>query len=314
MNINCDELTILRIAKYYYLDGLSQKQIAEKENFHRSQISRILKMARELGYVKIEIALPSGNNTEQLGKQLELKLGLKQVWVAPALSKQEEPLEALGFFAARQLEKILPYCKNIGIGAGTTLYKTASCLKYQSTEEPLEFFSLVGYTGVNDIALQSNVLLESFARHFDGKCHFNNFPSYRRKDLMSPLDMSRYNDLMDSYKKLDTAVISIGGPLGISNPHFEEYPVEIHNLQEKLANPHGDLVGTVFFDNNEFLELPDYYISPSISIPTLQKIPNIICIAAGSEKVYSIISAARQKYINMLITDEATAKSLLKNA
>ena len=53
LNMNYDKMTMLRVAKYYYLDEMSQQEIAQKENIHRSQISRILKAARELGYVHL---------------------------------------------------------------------------------------------------------------------------------------------------------------------------------------------------------------------------------------------------------------------
>ena len=66
MTPNYDQLTILRIAKCYYLDGLSQQEIADKENIHRSQISRILKLARELGYVQIRICSPESVTADAL--------------------------------------------------------------------------------------------------------------------------------------------------------------------------------------------------------------------------------------------------------
>ena len=39
--------------------------------------------------------------------------------------------------------------------------------------------------------------------------------------------------------------------------------------------------------------------------------PNVICIAGGQQKVEAIISAAKQHYINVLITDEITALQML---
>ena len=80
---NCDNLTILRIAKYYYLDGLSQQEISERENIHRSQISRILKLARELGYVQIRICSPESYTAETLAQQVKQKTGLCEVYVVP---------------------------------------------------------------------------------------------------------------------------------------------------------------------------------------------------------------------------------------
>ena len=46
---------LILIAKLYYIDGLTQNEIAVKVHIHRSQISRMLKEARKLGLVKITV-------------------------------------------------------------------------------------------------------------------------------------------------------------------------------------------------------------------------------------------------------------------
>ena len=87
MNPNYDTMTVLRIAKYYYIDGLSQQEIAYKENIHRTQISRLLKQAREEGYVKIQISAPDSASADSIARELEHQLGLREVFVTPALSE-----------------------------------------------------------------------------------------------------------------------------------------------------------------------------------------------------------------------------------
>lgn len=314
MNLNYDKMTILRIAKYYYLDGLSQQEISTRENIHRSQISRILKLARELGYVQINIAMPDSYNADLLEKQLETALGLRQVLIAPTLTQQADQSESLYFFAARYLEKVLPISKNIGIGLGKTLYNIASQLTFQLSNVAPDFFSVVGSSGTDNSYLQNSVILDSFARHFSGRCHYNNFPVYLRRDMMSQLDLNRFCELQKAYQKLDTVVLSIGGSVDIANPYYEEFSLATKDTLLAFTRPHGDLLGHIFYDNHECYALPDEYLITSMSPQMLEKVPTVICIANGSQKVRSIISAIRQKYINVLITDEATGKSILQNS
>ena len=310
MNLNYDKMTILRIAKYYYLDGLSQQEIAVRENIHRSLISRILKLARESGYVQINIAIPDSYDTAILEKQLKEALGLRQVLIAPSLGQQPDQSEAFYFFAARHLEKILPYSKNIGVGLGKTLYNVASQFTFQSPDPAPDFFSVAGSSGTDNSYLQNSVVLDSFARHFNGHCHYNNFSIYMHRDRMSQLDLNRFYELQKSYEKLDTVVLSIGGPVKIPNPYFEEFSLAAKEFLPVFTRPHGDLLGHIFYDNHECYVLPDEYIITSMSPQMLKKVPNVICIASGSQKVHSIISAANQKYFNILITDEATGKAI----
>lgn len=314
MKQNDNQLSILRIAKYYYLDGLSQQEISEKENIHRSQISRILKQARERGYVKIRVSTPASYTADVLGSQLSELLGLKAVYVAPDMSSKADQSDALYFFAARQLEEILPDCQNIGIGLGKTLYHVASQLTSQQVDKPLKFFSVVGSSGTNNPYLQPSVILDNFARHFRGSCHYNNFSICQKRSMMSPIGVKRFEELQNAYQKLDTVVLSIAGPININYPYFDEFSLfsKKIDVSQALTKPHANLLGHVMYENHQSLQLPEDYFMTSMALSLLEKTENVICIAHGSEKVNPIISAARQHYIKVLITDVETAQALIQ--
>ena len=53
-----DMMQMYRIAKMYYVDNLTQQQIAVSENVSRSQISRLLDQARASGIVEITVRMP----------------------------------------------------------------------------------------------------------------------------------------------------------------------------------------------------------------------------------------------------------------
>ncbi len=316
MTLNYDKMVILRIAKYYYLDGLSQQEISDKESIHRSQISRILKLARELGYVQIRISAPDSYTADTLAKRVEHKLALEEVLVAPSLSPQTSQDESLYFFAARRLEEILPHCKNIGIGLGKTLYHVAAQLTTQRLDVQPDFYSVVGTSGTDNPYLQASVILDNFARPFHGRCHYNNFPICLSRAMMSPLDISRFQELQKAYQLLDTIVLSIGGPFNLEYPYLEEFSLVEKELDtaKALTRPHGNLLGHVFYNDGDILTLPDKYLLTSMSLALLRLVPKVICIAYGKHKADSIISAARHGYIKSLITDEATAQTILKNS
>jgi deoxyribonucleoside regulator len=314
MTRNFDKLTILRIAKYYYLDGLSQQEISDKENIHRSQISRILKLARELGYVQIRISSPESDTTESLAKQIKQKMGLREVYIAPSLTPQAEQEDSLYFFAARYLEELLSHSKKIGIGLGKTLYNVASQLSAQRLEERQDFYSVAGSSGTDNPYLQASVILDNFARQFNGRCHYNNFPICLERGRMSELETKRYRELQEAYQSLDTVVLSIGGPFNVEYPYLEEFSLMERgsDIAKALKRPHGNLLGHVLFEGGEHLSISDDYLITSMSLLLLEKTTNVICIACGKQKVRSIISAANNKYIKTLITDEPTAKCILQ--
>ena len=59
MDRNLDYTLLYRVAKAYYLDQKTQQEIADVENFSRSQISRILKKALDEGLVTYSLNFPA---------------------------------------------------------------------------------------------------------------------------------------------------------------------------------------------------------------------------------------------------------------
>ena len=78
-----DMMQMYRIAKMYYMDGLTQAQIAEAESISRSQISRLLDQARSRGIVEITVRMPGRISLNELRDDLIRELKLKDVAIAP---------------------------------------------------------------------------------------------------------------------------------------------------------------------------------------------------------------------------------------
>jgi len=68
-----DYTLLFRIAKAYYLDNKTQQEIAEIENFSRSQISRLLKRALDENLVRYTLNFPMNVDGEALQEQLRLQ-------------------------------------------------------------------------------------------------------------------------------------------------------------------------------------------------------------------------------------------------
>ena len=77
MNIFDDVSLLYTVAKYYYLDEYSQGDIAKLLNISRPQISRLLKRARELEIVKIEVSMPNNLQDNSISEKIKKYLDLK---------------------------------------------------------------------------------------------------------------------------------------------------------------------------------------------------------------------------------------------
>ena len=97
MSDRYDYPMLYRIAKSYYVDNLSQEQIAKCESISRPHVSRILAKARESGVVKFQVQMPKLDDTQQLAELLCERLGLQDVRLAcvprnPAMNKGTCPV------------------------------------------------------------------------------------------------------------------------------------------------------------------------------------------------------------------------------
>jgi len=70
-----------RIASHYYLDNLTQAQIAARMGLSRVRVVRLLKKARALGIVEIRIQTPPSLRTS-LETALVNRFGLRQALLA----------------------------------------------------------------------------------------------------------------------------------------------------------------------------------------------------------------------------------------
>ena len=130
MKTGPDSSTIYRIARYYYAEGLSQEEIAVKEGFSRSQISRLIDRARELGFVKISLVPPADLRTEESARELTEALHLRSVIVVPLRNSAgaDETTAAIATRAADFLVEILGEFKVVGLGwAKPSIKPPSSC-------------------------------------------------------------------------------------------------------------------------------------------------------------------------------------------
>ena len=74
---------IVKIAKMYYSDEKSQQEIANELNISRSNVSRILKLSRDMNIVNIRINDSSVRSFE-VCERLKEKFPLKEVIIAPS--------------------------------------------------------------------------------------------------------------------------------------------------------------------------------------------------------------------------------------
>ena len=70
-----------RVARQFYLEGVSKVDIADRLGISRFRVARLLECAREAGMVRIEIGLPGGSLDAGLSAELCSAFGLRHAFV-----------------------------------------------------------------------------------------------------------------------------------------------------------------------------------------------------------------------------------------
>lgn len=118
--------------------------------------------------------------------------------------------------------------------------------------------------------------------------------------------------IVETWKSLDVAIISVGAPPEYYNSKMQYDPIEMKRMFEAdPLRPVGDIGARRFNINGEFLKNDYNQKIMGIGEDELRKTGKVICIAAGNHKILSILGALHTDTIDMLITDESTAQSVL---
>lgn len=306
------ELTLLySIARSYYVDKLSQSQIAEMENISRSQISRLLARAETLGIVKITVELPEDPNLNEMAESVTKLLGLREVIVAPLAGGADDAdaiSEAIAVAAAQYLPRALKHTKTVGLGWGKTMYNMSLRLSYRNLGDERMYVPLVGVSGTSNPYLQINTIVDRVAERHRARSYFVSVPAFR--ELSSPfsdIEEQRMATLEQHWSHLDTAIIGLGGPPQGGGLFVDEIS-ERYSSEVAISGAAGDIISYFFRPDGSIYHFGHAYRQVAFDIRRLHRVRKVICLAGGSDKVAGILAASKLGYINTLITDSATAK------
>src|ERR1700754_2590877 len=193
-----------RVARQFYLEGVSKVDIADQLGISRFRVARLLDSAREIGLVRIEIGLPGGALDAGLSAELCSVLGLRHAFVFN-FPEDESPLrQRLGEAAGQVLMDLI----TPGDVLGLTWSRTLSGLTAALTQlPPCPIVQLTGAVPPPD----GRDLLEvvrSVARIGGGPAHVFYAPMLV-SDAATALAIRRQSDIADAFALLPSVTIAV---------------------------------------------------------------------------------------------------------
>jgi DNA-binding transcriptional regulator LsrR (DeoR family) len=303
---------LVEVAKHYYLDSMSQSEIADLYKISRPTVANMLKECRERGIVEIRIN-DSSPYTSEAGQQLQDTYGLQTVCIVAnetdyPLTLYKTSLEAAGFLASILTDRI-----SIGISWGTALYHTIRQLP-KSGFVDCEVVQLMGGLGASALFYDGAELARILADKLSARFYPVLSPVVvKTKELRDALlSEPGIRETLEKARTLDLALV------GLSSDEPEDSalvmagflsPTEAQRIYDDGS--YGHLCGYHYDVDGKFMDIPINNRVVGIGTEGFLRIKRRIGIACGKQKARAIHAALRGGLVTDLFTDELTALQII---
>jgi DNA-binding transcriptional regulator LsrR (DeoR family) len=310
-----DLYLLSKVSKLYYERSLNQQEIADKLHLSRPKVSRLLQQAQEEGIVQITVHSPPGTFAD-LEEALESRFGLKEAVVVEAVDakSQDAISRTIGIAASSYFKRNIQDGDIIGIAWGKTLNAMVNALS------PLEVnnthvVQMIGGLGYSEAEEHATSLCRRLTQLLNSKLTMLPAPGIVdnqtvKKALLSDSHMESVFQLFD---QINVAYVGVGAPTPDSVLVRNGAIVREEDLAELTrSGAVGDIVLRFFdIDGHPVAADMDSRVI-GISLDQLKRIPHVVGVAGGPQKENVVRGVLRGGWINVLITDQATAKRVLE--
>lgn len=310
-----DRRLLVEIAAMYYEEGAKQADIAKKFCISRSLVSKYLAKARDLGLVEIIIHDDMIHPYKHIEDRLKSKFGLEEV-ICISPTAAEVLNKRLGATAAKYLTRIIQPTSSVGVSAGTTVQEIAFNFSPKHQLPGVEFIPMVGGLGHQHVNLQANLVCERFAQNSGATAIELHTPitvdTMEAKEVF--LQQSFIKRVFEKARQVDIALVGIGSTPVYSTMRKAYLAGDANPLASDLSeekNIVSDICYNFVTDKGELADCIWNQRVMALDLEDLKKIPLVIGVAGGTDKVLGIHAALVGKLINVLITDETAAKFLI---
>ena len=301
--MNYEEVLMTKVSWYYYIENMTQQKISELLDISRIRVIKLLDKARQTGIIQFKVREDRADRMN-VERKLVSKYGLKDAFVVPSSANNDNINESIAKAAAIYLFSRIDENSSINIGYGDTTGRILNNLAAM-TEYPISCISLTG--GV------SNYLPNTRFHVFNVKLSLMPIPLLVSSKEMA-ISMRNEPSVTEITRMIGLSSMSVIGIGSMTDSATVLKSGILSNndfLYLKMQGAVGDILSHFIDKDGGLVEtnIEDRLISTSLE--TLKNLDNVIGVAAGPMKIAAIKAALTGGYLDMLITDEATAGALV---
>ena len=228
-----------------------------------------------------------------------------------------EIMRGLGVLAARHIESIVGKGSQrsdiIGISWGVAVYSTVRALR-PDRKLPITVVQMVGAVGEGDPLIDGPELARLMAGVYGGEYRYLHAPlivedAHAREVLLGE---PRIRETLRLAHRADVALVGIGAPRPAVYSLLRAGYVDREAMSQLSAQGVvGDVCARHYDAQGNVLDIELNRRVVGIDLEALHGIEQVIGVAGGEAKGQAILGALRGRHVNVLVTDDATAKRVL---
>lgn len=302
---------LIKLSHMYYVQKMTQQQIADEMGISRIMVSRMLKRAEEQGIVEININYQGG--FIELEEQLSYKYNIDEFVIVPA-EPSGDAKKAVAAGAAAYLGQRLKKARIIGVGWGTTLQQIADMFSTR-LDSMTSIVPMVGGHGKAALNIHASQIAVKMGRKANCKGYSILSPAIVPEESKRELYMEDplVSEVLNMARNADVAIMGIGSPFGSGTSLFSSgYFTEDDISTLRREGVECDLISCCYLNregNQCGINISKRCVG--ITKDELKKIPTKIAIAGGMAKRLAIDLALKAGFIDVMITDSEVAQYLL---
>lgn len=311
---DADETLAVRAAWLHYVGGLTQSAVAKRLGLPSVKAHRLIARAVADGVVKVTI---DGDIVECVALEMRLsqQFGLAYCEVAPDLGEDGLALRALGAagagFLKREIE--LGESKVIGLGHGRTLSAAVAHMP-RLNGRAVRFVSLLGGL-TRHYAANPYDVMHRLAEKTGTAAYVMPVPFFANtqddRDVL--LAQRGVREVFDMANQADLKLVGIG-TVDAQAQLVQSGMLETDEMNAIAQQGGvGELLGHFFDDKGRILETALTHRTLAADFPS-HRGDKLVALAGGAAKVAAIRAVLNSNRLYGLITDEVTARHLLKDA
>jgi DNA-binding transcriptional regulator LsrR (DeoR family) len=309
-----DRALIVKVARMYYEQNMSQDQIARSLITSRSNISRILSVAKKRGIVEIKINESTKRETD-IEEMLISRFGLRAALVAK-VPRSTSDYKAVGQLAVQSFLNHLKPRVRVAISWGRSIQAMIDALDNENRPD-LTFIPLMGGMTSIPSSYSGETLIRSLAEKFNADYQILHAPTIvQSPDIkLALMKEPSVAAVIDSARNADVAFVGIGSRGANSSIHIlQSAGINEKDNPEFYSKWAGDLAGRFFDRDGKSISKQLDSRTVGLELSEISKMKRVVGVAAGDEKTEGILAALRGGLISELVTSSNCALKLLEAA